>query len=78
MAALDNIRQTIYNIKDVIVDVMVDEDGEEKLVLNGEDFCNVQLSDIFNEFIGYNIDLKISGAEPINPLMFEEREHETE
>ena len=78
MAALDNTRQTIYNIKDVMVDVVVDEDGGEELVLNGEDFSNVRLKDIFNEFVGYNIDLKVSGAEPINPLMFEEREHETE
>lgn len=69
MAKLDNTHQTIENIVGARVENI---DGE--LVLINEDVFSepISITNMFKQYIGQAIDLKLGGATPISGSMFDE------
>lgn len=68
MGKMDNTKQIIYDIKEARVEEV---DGEITLVNEDVFEKPIKISDLFNGYIGQSIDLKLGGAERINPNMFD-------
>lgn len=66
LAKNDNTRSTTFDIKSAVLDT--DVDGNPVLV--NDDIGEVKLNDILAEFLGQEIDFKISGALKISQDMF--------
>lgn len=69
MAKLDNTHQTIENI----VGARVDEINGEIVLINEEAFEEpISIINMFRQYVGQTIDLKLGGAMPISGSMFDE------
>lgn len=69
MAKLDNTHQTIENI----VGARVEEINGELVLVNEDVFSEpISIINMFKQYIGQAIDLKLGGATPICGSMFDE------
>ena len=69
MAKLDNTHQTIENI----VGARVEEINGELVLVNEEAFdAPISIVNMFKQYVGHAIDLKLGGAAPISSSMFDE------
>lgn len=69
MAKLDNTHQTIENI----VGARVEEINGELVLVNEEAFdAPISIVNMFKQYVGLAIDLKLGGAAPISSSMFDE------
>ncbi len=69
MAKLDNTHQTIENI----VGAKVEEINGELVLINEEVFdIPINILNMFKQYVGQFIDLKLGGAAPISNSMFDE------
>lgn len=69
MAKLDNTHQTIENI----VGAIVDEIDGELVLINEEAFSEpIRIVNLFKQYIGQAIDLKLGGSTPISGSMFDD------
>lgn len=63
----DNTKQTIYNLKAVVLDT--NDKGE--LTLSNDEIGNIKVNDVLAEYLGQEIDFAIGGAIKISPELFE-------
>lgn len=69
MAKLDNTHQTIENI----VGARVEEINGKLVLVNEEAFDTpISIVNMFKQYVGQTIDLKLGGAAPISSSMFDE------
>jgi hypothetical protein len=63
----DNTKQTIYNLKSVVLDK--NDKGES--VLSNDEIGTIKVDDVLSEYYGQEIDFAIGGAIKISPELFE-------